>query len=330
MEADGRESGVFKRVCLIAVAVSALVFVGYALHVLFGEDPLDQHYGPVRQISVDEGPGGGGDRPVPDIHSRTAVRVAVAPIVSVERTLQYYTPLIDTLSGLLGREVVLIQRRSYAEVNEVLRARECDLAFVCTYPYVRVQRDFGAEAVAVPRIRGRNVYRAFVIVPADSGAETLLDLRGKRFASSDILSTAGWLFSAAWLVRNGEDPDRFFGRHVLTGSHDHSIDAVMRGYVDGASVQSLVYEKMMEEEPSIGEKTRIIMESRECGMPPAIVHPRMDPDLKERLRDALLRLHESEEGRAALEVLGYDRFEKPDERLYDAVREEADVWESRE
>jgi phosphonate transport system substrate-binding protein len=256
------------------------------------------------------------------------IRVAVTPVTSPERSLVMFQWFADYLGAVLKRKTVLLQRLSYAEVNDLIRHRACDIAFICTYPFVQAERDFGIELLVAPQINGKITYKSYIIVPSTSKVVSLLYLRGKRFASSDILSNSGWLFPALWLLEKGEDPNHYFQEHVLTGSHDRSILAVATGYVDGAAVDSLVYDYMVREDPSLREKTRIILKSPDFGMPPVAAHPNMDPALKKSIIEILLAMHKTQGGKVVLEKLGIDRFVIPDDTLYDGVRKASTKWES--
>lgn len=110
----------------------------------------------------------------------------------------------------------------------------------------------------------------------------------------------------------GHDHRGFFSEVVFTGGHDRSIRAVADGVADGAAVDSLVLETVLEEEPGIVERVRVVHTSPAFGNPPVVVHPAMDPALRGRLRDVLLSLHKSEEGPGALRELDIERFVQPD------------------
>jgi phosphonate transport system substrate-binding protein len=144
-----------------------------------------------------------------------------------------------------------------------------------------------------------------------------------------MLSNSGWLFPAIWLENQGEDPESFFSDILVAGSHDRSIQAVSSDYVAGAAVHSLVYERMVEEDPTILTRTKIVQKSSPYGMPPFAVHPQMPADLKSRLRDALLDMHEDPEGKKVLSSIAIDRFVVADPAIYDSVRKAVDRWESR-
>jgi phosphonate transport system substrate-binding protein len=254
------------------------------------------------------------DAPAPPL------RIAIAPVISPEASLGLYRGLVDYLAESLGREGTLLLQSSYSETNALLRLKQCDVAFVCTNAFVMGERDFGMQAIVVPVVHGVTVYRSFLIVPRQSRASSLLDLRGFRFGSGDLLSTTGWLYPAQLLRREGQNPDRFFSEHVVTGSHDRSVRATANGLVDGAAVDSLVYEHLTEVEPELAAKTKVIAKSPEYGMPPIVVHPEISATLKAGLVDAMTKMHLDATGKAVLTSLDIDRFAVPDPETWDAVR----------
>ncbi len=250
-----------------------------------------------------------------------ALRVAVAAMLSPRTTTADYDRLIAYLSAALGRPARLVQRATYAETNELVRTRQVDLAFVCTGAYIRGRREFGMELLAVPEIGGEATYHSYLIVPASSPAQTIGDLRGRVFAFTDPLSLSGYLVPLHVLLTEMEaTPDTFFSRTLFTYSHENSIKAVAEGWVDGAAVDSLVYRAMLLERPDYGERIRVLWQSPPYGAPPVVVHPSLDAATKSRLRQLLLEMHQTEEGRQVLAPLGVDRFVPADDALYDSAR----------
>ncbi|MFQ5789457.1 MAG: phosphate/phosphite/phosphonate ABC transporter substrate-binding protein [Acidobacteriota bacterium] len=258
-----------------------------------------------------------------------SLRIAIAPVISPEKSIEIYRDLARYVAAQLEREAVVMHRATYSEINELVRYRRCDLALVCTYPFVRGEQDFGMEVLVVPQVKGSVSYYSLIIVTASADAGSILDLRNKRFACADLLSNSGWLFPATWLQNQGEDPDSFFSEVVVVGSHDRSIQAVVSGFVDGAAVDSLVYETVSEDDPSIARRVKVIQKSPPFGMPPLVVHPQMDPELKSQLRDTLLKMHENPNGKTILSSIGIDRFVVVDLEIYDSVRRAAKLWETR-
>jgi phosphonate transport system substrate-binding protein len=253
--------------------------------------------------------------------ANTVFRVAIAPIVSPKKSLEMYQGFIDYLAEKLGRKPESLYRLTYSETNDLVRYKRCDIAVVCTYPFIRGEKEFGMQALVVPRIRGETTYQSFIVVPPSSSARSILDLRGKRFASADIISTTGWLFPAMLLMDAGESPAHFFGEQIITGSHDRSIQAVIDGFVDGAAVHGIVYDQMAAEDPSINQKVKILIKSPPFGIPPVVAHPDMDPGLRKAVLAVLLDMHNNPKGKLILEKLQIEKFVVPEKGLFDNLRQ---------
>ncbi|MFQ6040206.1 MAG: phosphate/phosphite/phosphonate ABC transporter substrate-binding protein [Candidatus Poribacteria bacterium] len=254
---------------------------------------------------------------------KVPLRVAIAAVISPRESFKLYSQLLDYLSEKLERPAEFMQRGAYAEVNDLVRYGECDVAFVCGYAYVQGNRDFGMQILVVPQVQGKTVYHSYIIVPKDSSVKKLEDLRGKTFAFSDPLSNSGRLSPTYLLLEMGETPESFFKKFVFTYSHDNSIKAVAEKLVDGAAVDSLVYDYMIAIHPDLDDKIKKINVSPPYGIPPVVVHPQIDPKLKEKLQTIFLNMHKDKKGREILTQLMIDRFVLGDDSDYDSMREMA-------
>ncbi len=325
----GKQNHRFARRFLLSMAGFALLlFVGWDGIEVLRQYRQDARYAPHRTISLEATqstrPGGPRSR----TGDGSSLRVVVAPVISPEKSVKLYQGFVDFLADKVAREPMFMRGNDYGEVNELLRNGQCDLGFVCTFAFVRGASEFGLQPLVVPEIAGETTYHSLILVPVSSPARTLLDLRGKRFASADILSNSGWLFPAVWLTRHGQDARTFFGKLIFAGSHDRSIAAVCLRLVDGAAVDSLVYEQMMREDPSIAEKTRVLLKSPPFGMPPLVVPASIDPGLRSALLTTLLGMNTDEKGRQILSSLHIDRFVPPTPHMFDSVKVNVLYWEA--
>lgn len=246
--------------------------------------------------------------PTPAEQDVRPLKVAIAAVISPQGTAESYAPLLDYLSDKLDRPIERLQRRTYAEVNELLRTGEVDLAFVCTSSYLLGKRQFGLELLVAPQVNGETTYSARLIVPADGTAERIEDLRGKVFAFTDPNSFTGRIYPTYLLQQIEETPEGFFARTFFTYSHDDAIRAVADGVADGASVDSLVLDFALKRQPDLAERLRVIHVSPQFGMPPVVVSPDIRPQLRAELEAILLEMYNDLDGLAALQALDYDRF----------------------
>ncbi len=154
--------------------------------------------------------------------------IAVTGLLTPTETLAGYGGLVAYLEEGLGRPVKLVQRGTYAELNALMQVGQLDAALVCPLPYVQGHRAFGMELVAAPVHRGEPEHYSYLIVPSDSDASGLGDLRDGVFAFTDPDSSSGWLIPAYQLALTGETPDTFFARYIFTYHHSESFRAVAR------------------------------------------------------------------------------------------------------
>lgn len=254
-------------------------------------------------------------------HQETSLKVALASITSPKESLVYYGELLQYMENCLGHPVKIIQRKTYKEVNDLIAAGDVDLAFICTYSYIQGAEDFGLEAFLVPRINDKTTYQSYIIVPNDSSAKEFLDLRQKSFAFTDPDSTTGFLYPNWLLKQINETPDTFFRSAIFTYSHDNSIKAVADGVVDGAAIDGLVLDYILEKQPEFSSKVKIINKSEEFGMPPVIVSPGLNSVEREKIWEVLTSIHLDPKGMEILEKIGIESFLPQDDAAYDTIRE---------
>ena len=260
-------------------------------------------------------------RPGQGTSSHPSLRVAVGAMVSPKETFVYYRQLLDYLGNKLGKEVELVQRKTYGEVNELIGKGQIDLAFICSGPYATGKGKYGFELIATPEILGSHFYHSYLIVNQDSRIEHLEDLKGRVFAFTDPDSHTGKLVPTFWLAEKQERPESFFGKVIYTYSHDNSILAVAKGLVDGAAVDGLIWEFYQQKNPALTSSTRVIRKSEAYGIPPVVASHSFPPELKEPVRKFLFSMHEDPEGQKILRELMIDRFVAPQEEWYDSIRQ---------
>lgn len=261
-------------------------------------------------------------QPLPDAaHTEIEpLRMAVAAVLSPEGNVDNYAGLARYLGDHLGRPVELVQRRTYAEVNDLVAAGSIDLAFVCTSAYVAGTDEGAMELLVVPEVNAERVYYSSVIVPEHSAARTITDLQGSVFAFTDPMSHTGRVYPTYLLQQLGETPETFFSSSFFTYSHDKAIEAVADGVADGAAVDSLVLDHAIARDPSLLDRVEVIHRSAPFGIPPVVVPADLASPLRQELEQMLLDLHLSSAGRAILLEIGVDRFVIGDDADYEGVR----------
>jgi phosphonate transport system substrate-binding protein len=254
-------------------------------------------------------------------HTAKPIRIAVGAVLTPKEGFGYYRQLLDYIGEKLQRPVEYVDKKTYAEINALLRDGAVDMAFVCSKPYVDGNRDFGLELLCAPQVNGGTVYHSYIIVPTDSTAKSLADLKGKTFAFSDPMSNSGKLAPTFMLSEIDQTPDSFFRKHIYSYAHDRTIQLVARQVVDGGAVDSIVWECENQLNDEHTARTRIIARSQPFGIPPVVVPQRLDRQLKANLKGILLNTHHDDQGRKILKGMMLDKFVEIDDSAYNSIRQ---------
>jgi phosphonate transport system substrate-binding protein len=261
------------------------------------------------------------ERPASQITEAATFNVAVAAIISPKETFGYYRQLLDYIGEKLGRDVQFIQRKTYSEINKLLGVGQIDLAFICSGPYAAGKEIYDFELIATPRVQKSHFYQSYLIVNKASQFKKLEDLRGRVFAFTDPDSNTGKLVPTYWLFEMKEQPETYFSKTIYTYSHDNSILAVAKALVDGAAIDGLIWEYYHQKDPAFTSRTRIIRKSEPYGIPPIVASKHLSPELKDRIRQLFLSMHNDPKGQKILAELMIDKFIAPKDEWYDSIRQ---------
>lgn len=248
--------------------------------------------------------------------SQKKIYVAISTMISPVETFNLYKDLIDYISSKLGVPIEFKQRKTYAEVNELLNQNKLDFAFICTGAYLEARNKMPIEILVVPVVEGKPYYQAYVIVNNESNINSIDELQGKSFAFTDPLSNTGYDYILNILKDRKTTPEKFFSKTIFTYAHDYSIQAVKRKIVDGATVDGLVYEYLKNFQPEKVEGIKIINKSRDFGIPPFVVQKNLDTKLKLKLKNIMLSMHQDSEGKKLLSKIMIDKFIEGNDALY--------------
>jgi phosphonate transport system substrate-binding protein len=259
------------------------------------------------------------DRPAnggPPAAAHPVLRAAVGAMITPQRAYQDYRRLYEVIAERTGRQLELVQRKTYAELNDLLATGEVDMAWVCTGAIPDLAQRRAARLLAVPVVNRRTGYQAYFIVHRSSGISTMEELRGTVFAFTDPLSLTGRRVMVEWIAQWGDDADSFFERTFFTHAHDNSIRAVRDGLAAAACVDSLVYDYLATHSPEEIADLRIIRRSKRYPIPPIVTPASVEEPLFQQLQSALLEVHLDPVAKKCLEELDVDAFVEGDDSLY--------------
>ena len=239
-----------------------------------------------------------------------AVNEGVTYRVTNDEIRAKYAALSGDLSKILRQTVTVEPIGDYPTLRKGLAAREYDLAFVHpAHLSMLAIRDSGYRLLAVTK--GYQNYTANFLVRAESRFQTMTDLKGASVGAPDEDSITSWMvratlrdtFGAGQQVRyvytRYQDAVPFFVDTQLTSAGATAANAVVKGWQ--------------------AKGGRILGKSRPVPIKHMLASASLTPDQVQKVREYLIGLDASDEGRKKLEPIKYEGFAASDEAAMLAI-----------
>jgi len=227
------------------------------------------------------------------------LRFGIEPGLGLLTTANLMQPLMNYLSEKLDMNVVLVLFPDYASIMEYLKANRVDIVILAPMDYIKAQQEEGVVPIVAPTIRGQAVQKSVIIARRDSGIKALSNLKGKTFAFVDKNSALGYLVPRALLLQNSIDPVSDLRPIFFAGSHDRVFHSVLDKKVDAGAMALHLYEYLSKRSKR-SDEIAILAESQEIPQGPFVARKGLNEELTKRLRNLLINLYLSDEGREML------------------------------
>jgi len=224
------------------------------------------------------------------------------------------------LSKHIKVDVNLKFAKSYSIMESFIINESVDFAYVCGATYVDLEDLNKIELFVIPQSNGKNTYSSLIIAQQDSKEQSLIDFQNKTFAMSDPDSNSGSLLPFYEIIKQGYNKDNFFNKVIYTYDHGESIEAVLNGFVHGASVDSMVYDAYIYKHPSAKNRLKIVQDFSNYPIPPFIIRKNLPLEIRQKLQTTLLNMHKDKKGKQILKAMSIDNFEKPNNISYEKIK----------
>ena len=220
--------------------------------------------------------------------------IGLLPGESAPTVMRLNEPLRAYLEKRLNVKVELVVGANYAATGEALRFGRLDVAYLGPVTYILRSRNAKLEPFARPTHPSVGpTFKALIIVPADSPAKSLGDLKGQDIAFGDPASTSGTWVPRYQLLIAGLVSGRDYVLRVL-GAHDAVALAVASHRVGAGGLSKPIFERLVGEGRIDGGKVRILAESPDIPEYMWTFREGIDPAFKEEIRKAFLEMNDAE------------------------------------
>lgn len=249
------------------------------------------------------------------------LRIALLPDENAATIIQNAQPLKAYLEKALNKDIELVVTTDYSSMIEAMRFGRIEVAYFGPLSYVLAKsRAPGIEPFAVGVAKGSPTYRSVLIAQTEGPVKKIADIRGKTVGFGDNASTSSHLIPRAILARNGLIGERDY-KFIHLGAHDAVARAVQAGQVQAGGLSQEIFKRLVAKGSIDGAKVMVITESDPIPNYPMVLQGKLDPALKDAIRQAFLDLKDP----AILKTFRAEGFVATDDSAYDILRETARV-----
>ena len=228
-------------------------------------------------------------------------------------TPERYKLLIEMLEKELKHPVQVKTVDRYSDLEKGLLEGRYDLAFI--HPaHIGLRAVKSGNYVGVATASGYTDYRGRVLIAKDSPLKSMDELRGKKIGVPALESITTVMFTATMRDMGEKNPAVYYSATRYQDAVPFMVDNKFT--VAGVTASGAVIKAWT------AKGGRILGETKPVPIKQFLVSTRLPPDQREKVRDLMLRLADSEAGRQALKGTNMKGFVPWD----DAVMNEAAKW----
>ena len=251
------------------------------------------------------------------------ILIGLIPEMNVFKQMERFKPLAEYLTKKTGVKVNITILSRYGNIIERFQSEKMDGAFFGSFTGALAIQKLGVQPIVRPiNLDGSTTYHGYLFVRKDSGIKSVKDMKGKKMAFVEKATTAGYIFPIAYFKEHGvTNIDTYFSDYYFAGSHDATIAAVLDKKADIGAAKHSIYDRIRISDPRVDKDLLILAESAKVPSNGLCVRKGLSQNIVNKLKEALLNLDGSPEGRIVLEKFGARKFIVTTAHDYDPVFE---------
>lgn len=248
-----------------------------------------------------------------EAQERQTYRFGYSSSQNAEILISRMSPMISIMSEALDTNIEFVHKKTFSEMQKAYINQEIDFGIINAYSYLRILPYNSVVPIAARIIENSREYRSYFFSRKDSEIFSVKDLKGKVVALGDPYSTSSYLIPHSIFQKEGIFPDEDFKKTIIISKHDSLILSVLNRTADAGVSASFIFNGQPEE---IRSDLRVFSVSDPFLLGPFVANKNLDDQVIATLKEVLFSLKKSEEGRAALEIAGFEGFEEVDADAY--------------
>jgi len=193
-------------------------------------------------------------------------------------------------------------------MEDWLKSGEVDLDFESLYPALVISSGSGAQPFLRRWKGGNPEYHTMFLVRSDSGITTMAGLKGHVVGFEDAFSTSGYFMPKSLLIRQQLTPVEVSDPaaailadkvgYVFTGEASSTIQWMESGKLLAGAIDNWSYEALPAETRA---KLVLLDQTEDVTRHVALSRPGIDPELLKTIKELLVAMDQTAEGKQVLE-----------------------------
>lgn len=237
-------------------------------------------------------------------------RIGLVPEQDLFTQKKRYQPLFDYLEKKLDIRIETQILSRYGNLVDNFNQLKLDAAFFGSFTGALAIKKLGIIPLVRPHhSEGLSSYYGMIFVRKQSGIRSAKEMYGKRMVFVDRATTAGYLLPLDYFKQSGiSDYTTWFADYYFAGTHEDAILEVLKGYADVGAAKNTIFYQLARNNPQILDNLEILATSPHVPENTLCVRSDLSDGLTTLLLEHLLSMHQTPEGRMALNAVGIQHF----------------------
>jgi phosphonate transport system substrate-binding protein len=267
------------------------------------------------------GPSYGSD---PGSNDKSYYYIAIHPLHNPKKLAEAYQPLVDHLNSNIPEAVFVLEAsRDYQDYERKFRERSPE--FLLPNPWHTLEAiEVGYQVIAMAG--DAHDFKGVFIVRKDSDLQVPADLKGKVVSYPSHTALAACIMPQYFLFQNGLNINEDI-ENVYVGSQESSIMNVYLGKSAAGATWPPPWRLFQQDHPDQAAHLKLIWETPPLMNNSFMVRDDVPAEIRDRVRELIVDLEGSLEGKVILESMSTARFHPADNLSYEKVRDYVDIFE---
>lgn len=257
-----------------------------------------------------------------ELSSKTQVKInilfGIHPLHNPQRLFEIFNPLMSYLENQLPEYHFMLEAsKDYASFEEKLSNKEFHIALPNPYQTIKII-DTGYSVFA--KMNDDEKFKGILLAKKNSAIKKISDLKGKKISFPAKTALAGSMMPQYYLHQHGLNLHKDISIKYV-GSQESSVLSVFHNESAAGATWPGAWNIFKTERPEVEKELFILFETSSLPSNSLVYRNDLDQQAVNKIKDALLNLEKTEQGKSILKTLKLTKFVTANNDTYKPVKD---------